>query len=83
MRSTEIQTWEDFRNSGLLWFINTILHLFGWAIAVEISKEKIVNVYPVRTTFRGFDEQSNTEGYMKVTEYLKENIDDLIKEVKE
>lgn len=83
MRSTEIKTWEDFRNSGLLWFINTILHLFGWAIAVEVSKEKIVNVYPVRTIFRGFDEQSNTEGYMKVTEYLKENIDNLIKEVKE
>ena len=40
------------------------------------------SAYPVRTKFRGFGEEINTKGYMKVTKYLKENIDDLIKEVK-
>lgn len=79
----EKKTWKEFRDSGLLWFVNTILHLFGWAITVEIEKGKIINVYPVRTKFRGFDMKTNDKGYIKVTEYLKENIDDLIKEVKD
>ena len=79
----EKKTWKEFRDSGLLWFVNTILHLFGWAITVEIEKGKIINVYPVRTKFRGFDVKTNDEGYIKVTEYLKENIDDLTKEVKD
>lgn len=33
------KTWEDFRESGLLWFINTILHVFGWAIVVFKNNE--------------------------------------------
>jgi hypothetical protein len=29
------KSWDEFRNSGLLWWINMILHTFGWAIAVD------------------------------------------------
>jgi len=29
------EKWKEFRNSGLLWFINTILHTFGWAIVFD------------------------------------------------
>ena len=32
------KTWEEFRDSGLLWFVNTILHMFGWGIAVEVER---------------------------------------------
>jgi hypothetical protein len=32
-------TWKEFRRSGLLWWINRSLHLFGWAIAVEVELE--------------------------------------------
>lgn len=83
----EKKTWKEFKDTGLLWLVNTILHMFGWAIAVEVERnnfneEKTVDAYPVRTKFRGFGEEINTKGYMKVTKYLKENIDDLIKEVK-
>lgn len=28
----ERKSWEEFRNAGLLWWINMILHTFGWAI---------------------------------------------------
>lgn len=75
-------TWEEFRNSGLLWFINTILHTFGWAIVIELEKEKIINCYPARVKFRGFDEKTNTRGYEQVTTYLNDNITDLMKEIK-
>ena len=77
------KTWEEFRSTGLLWFINQILHLFGWAIVVEYNEsdpEKIIEVYPARVKFRGFDQTSNDRGYLKVSQYLKENIDELLNE---
>ena len=30
----ERKSWEEFRNAGLLWWINMILHTFGWAIDI-------------------------------------------------
>lgn len=66
------KTWEEFRKSGLLWFINTILHAFGWAIVVEMDNKMITDVYPARVKFRGFNEKSNTEGYQKLSKYIKE-----------
>jgi len=78
------KTWEEFRNCGLLWWINIILHTFGWAIVVETKNDgTILDVYPARTKFRGFDEKSNTEGYQKVTNYLQQNIEELKKETLE
>lgn len=78
------KTWEEFRNSGLLWLINTTLHLFGWAIVVELEEDgSISNAYPARVNFRGFDEKSNDEGYQKVSEYLLKNIAELNKEAHE
>lgn len=82
----EEQSWEQFRLTGLLWFINTILHMFGWAIAIEldlVDKTHILRAYPARVKFRGFSEDINSEGYIKVSEYLKENIGTLLEEVKE
>ena len=76
------KSWEDFKKSGLLWFINMLLHTFGWAIVYDIEDKKITNVYPARVKFRGFPEQSNTEGYIKVSQYMKDNIDELLEESK-
>ena len=54
------KSWDEFRDNGLLWFINTILHMFGWAIVVEVDNGEVINAYPARVTFRGFSEESNT-----------------------
>lgn len=75
--------WEEFRKTGLLWFINSILHIFGWAIVVKQDNNIIVDVYPARVKYRGFSEKTNTEGYQKVSKYLQENIDDLVKDSEE
>lgn len=77
------RTWEEFRENGLLWLVNSILHLFGWAIVLEMDGEEIKAVYPARVKFRGFDDKSNTEGYRRVTEYLERNIGELSDETKE
>ena len=79
------KSWEEFRSTGLLWFINTTLHLFGWALVVEVedSTGKITNTYPARVKFRGFDEDQNTIGYQKVSKYLYDNIKELEQETYE
>ena len=75
------KTWKEFRESGFLWWINMILHTFGWAIVVDIDDNgEITNAYPARVKFRGFGEKNNTEGYIKVSQYMKENISDLLEE---
>ena len=80
----EKKTWKEFRQSGFLWWINMILHTFGWAIVYESDQnEEITSVYPARVKFRGFEEKSNTEGYIKVSEYMKSNVDELLKEAEE
>lgn len=77
------KTWEEFRESKLLWFVNTILHTFGWAIIVEVNDDMVSEVYPARVKFRGFSEKINTEGYIGLSEYMKENCEELLKEAKE
>lgn len=77
------KSWKEFRETGLLWFINSILHLFGWAIVVEMDDDKLIDVYPARVTFRGFDEASNTKGYTKISRYLYNEIDELLDEAEE
>lgn len=75
------KTWEEFRNIGMLWWINMILHTFGWAIVVDVEDDGgISNVYPARVKFRGFGEQNNTEGYIKVSQYMENNAKELLKE---
>lgn len=68
---------EEFNNTGLLWLINTTLHLYGWAI-VKHPEENYL--YPARCKFRGFDLKSNNKGYKKVTNYMISNAKELLEE---
>lgn len=80
----EKKDWAEFRETGLLWWINMILHTFGWAICFEIDENGTINsVYPSRVKFRGFEAEFNDEGYRKVSIYLKENADILNSEAHE
>jgi hypothetical protein len=67
----------------MLWWINMILHTFGWAITVEMEDNKITNVYPARVKFRGFGEKNNIEGYIKVSQFMKDNVNELLEEAKD
>lgn len=78
------RSWKEFRESGLLWFINQSLHLFGWALVLEVNEDGgIDRVYPARVKFRGFSENINTDGYIKLSEYMKNNAEELEKESRE
>jgi len=75
--------WSEFRETGLLLIINQLLHVFGWSIVYEYDDktDEIVNVYPARVKFRGFNSESTSENYIKISKYMKENAEELDKEV--
>lgn len=71
---------KEFQESGLLWFLNTILHVFGMAISWEYSeKDNIDQLY----IYRGFSEETNSDGYKKVSKYLANNIPELLNAFKD
>jgi hypothetical protein len=77
------KSWNEFRESGMLWWINTILHTFGWAIVIDMEDDRVVDAYPARVKFRGFDEERSTKGYKQVSQYMVDNAQELLKEANE
>ena len=81
------KSWQEFRESGLLWWINMILHTFGWSIVVDVENEHgeeiVTDAYPARVKFRGFEGESNDRGYRKVSKFLQKTVDELVKEAEE
>lgn len=76
------KTWQEFKDNGMLWFTNMILHAFGWSIVCDIEDGEVANAYPARVAFRGFTEQINTDGYIKLSKYMSDNAETLLKESK-
>lgn len=78
------KTWQDFRDTGLLMLANQFLHIFGWAIVVDLDDSgEILEVYPARVKFRGFGEESQSKAYKNISKYMVENSEELLKEAKE
>ncbi len=75
--------WDDMRDSGLLWYVNSLLHLFGRAIVFDYHKTgRLRTVYFARCRYRGFDNDVITDNMNKLTKYLKKNIGELIKDIR-
>lgn len=67
------RTWDAFRKVGLLWWVNRMLHLFGWAIVVDTNEDgKATHAYPARVRFRGFSDESETAGFKALASHLSE-----------
>lgn len=79
----EKKTWNDFKETGLLSFVNRFLHIFGWALVFEMVNDEVKNVYPARVKFRGFEGDSSQDEYLRITEYMKKNSLELYKEISE
>ena len=79
---------EEFKESGLLGFINQILHVFGWVIVVSGDYDEHGNLvlnrmYPARTKYRGFSQKKITEIYQNVSKYMMLNAKELYEEAME
>lgn len=74
---------KEFQATGLLLIVNQILHIFGWAIVIENCEDSELSfMYPARVKFRGFDDKSVADAYIKVSEYMNENSETLLDESK-
>lgn len=70
-------TGKEFKDSGGLWFVNTMLHMFGMAITWNSDTDELkANI----CKFRGFDEKSNDDGFKQITKYMKDNAKELLKD---
>jgi len=78
------KSWDEFRNAGLLWCANRVLHMFGWAIVLVFDdNDKVIDAYPARVTYLGFTEDIEVENFVKLREYMKKNADELLEEAKD
>ena len=78
------KTWYEFRKTGLLLFVNTFLHIFGWAICVVTdAADQVIAVYPARTRYRGFSAESLGNAYIKLSEYIHKNHKKLLDEARD
>jgi len=77
------KTWQEFKECGMLWWINMILHTFGWAIVIQVKDGIAVSAFPARVKFRGFAEEQTVKGYIDVSTYMMENAEELEKESKQ
>lgn len=78
------KTWQEFRESGLLWWVNRSLHLFGWAIVVETDDDVVAEVaYPARVDYRGFPRENEEQGFRRLTWYLLGNVDNLMDDLQD
>jgi hypothetical protein len=72
------EAWKTFQATGLLWWINRSLHLFGWTIALDVDLDergrivRVTNAYPERTKERGFSRESEERGFARLEAYLKD-----------
>ena len=77
-------SWQSFRETGLLLFVNSFLQIFGWSIVVEYGEtNRVKEVYPAKTKLRGFNEESCNDAYKKITNYMANNISDIKKAVED
>ena len=58
-------SWQEFRDSGMLWWINMILYTFGLTIVFDMEDGEIKEVYPVRVKYRGLEKRIIRKGISK------------------
>ena len=85
----EEKSWEEFRSTGLLLFVNSFLQIFGWSIVVSYDKDKDTGelkdyrVFPARSKFRGFKTESVSKAHVKLAEWMNQNHEQLLREAKD
>jgi hypothetical protein len=80
----ERMTWEEFKDTGLLMFVNQFLHIFGLCLVSEYHEPggEMVDFYPARTKYRGFTEDQAEKSYKKLYTYIQSNIQELWEDIK-
>ncbi len=65
-------SWEEFRSTGMLWYVNRMLQIFGVSIVCDVEENSTIKeVYPAYTKFIGFSPEADEEGFNKLRSFLK------------
>lgn len=84
MDKATAEAWANFRNTGLLWFINRMLHVWGIAIEYEMDGDRVISVRPELVDYLGFDRETEVSGFLKLRGYTalvgKELFEDIAEE---
>jgi len=65
--------WREFIDSGLLWWVNRSLHVFGWALTYEETPDgQITKIYPAQVSYKGFTREIEEEGFAKMDAYFRQ-----------
>jgi hypothetical protein len=76
-------SWKEFQETGLLWWINRGLHLFGVVIVIEVEDDgSVTDAYPARCSYRGFDTNTEENGFKSLTKFLEQESPRLQDDVK-
>jgi hypothetical protein len=79
---TVTKTWTEFADSGLLWWVNRSLHLFGWTLIVKTDAAgNEIGATPARCLYRGFSEAKEDEGFLKLTRHLRRSAAGLLRDL--
>jgi hypothetical protein len=74
--STTRKTWKDFEKAGMLWFVNRLLHIFGWVIVISENEDAcFIEAWPARTTMLGFELEVDEAGQKKFIEAQRRSFD--------
>jgi hypothetical protein len=74
-----LQSWRELQDAGLLWYINSILHVFGYSIMlIQEESGKVLLARPEQVLYRGFPTEVNEENYRKLTQYMSNNAYNLL-----
>lgn len=77
------KSWKEFQEAGLLWWINRLLHTFGWAIVLEFDAVGITRCYPARVQARGFERSDEEAGFVRLTHWMEKHSEELRSEIEE
>jgi len=78
----ERRTVKEFRETGLLVLVNQFLHIFGWALVVEVDDNgKVIDFFPAYCKFRGFSNETTMRAYQRVTKHIADRLPSLLKDI--
>ena len=73
--SSNKEQWQLFRDAGLLWFVNNLLHIFGWCIFILEDGSAVPEQI---SSFTGFPRESELRNKRKMAVDMRENAQNLI-----
>lgn len=77
----EARTWHEFRESGMVYAANKVLHMFGWCLVFATDEQSgLQYCYPARTFYRGFAPESERAGTQRVNQWMRDAAKALAKE---